>query len=134
MNIAKAYELIYTGMTSPQHLLRATKSGIAGNAISRADNARAANYLLDMIGFDRDVQAKAVAFHVPGHEVSAVRVADHVRHIHREKSEEIRERFAQPEIEDDEELARILFEHDLREELKNVSQAVEARIGIGTGH
>lgn len=132
MNIAKTYELIYTGMTSPQHLLWATKSGITGNAISRADNARAANYLLDMIGFDRDVQAKAAAFHVPGHEVSAVRVADHVRHIHREKSEEIRERFAQPEIEDDEELARILFEHDLREELKDVPQTVEAR--IGTGH
>lgn len=128
MKITKIYELFYTGMTSPQHLLRAVRSDIAGNAISRTNNARIANYLLDRLEFDKEVQAKAAAFHVPGHDISAVRVADYVTHIHKAKSEEIRERFAQPEVRDDAEMAQILFENDLREELEKIPAKIEATI------
>ena len=118
MNLVNMYELLYTGMTKPQHLLQATKAQMTV-ALSQSDNARLAEYFLRVAGFDQAIQAKAKAYGLQGHDVSSIRLADHITHIHAAKSQEIRERFSQPEISDDE-AADLLFKMELEQELEKV--------------
>lgn len=124
MITAKAYELYYTGMTKPQHLLRAVKSDMAGAAIDRTTNARLAEHFLRVLGFDKAVQAKAASFGMQYQDVSAIRANDYIAHIHQAKSDEIRGRFAQPEM-TDAEAAEVLFDMILKDNLENAVSAAE---------
>ena len=119
MNFVNTYELIYTGMNQPQHLLQAAKSQIAVDALSQTDNARLAEFFLRTADFDKQVQAKAKAYGLQNHDVSSLRLANHIKHIHYAKSEEIRERFAQPQL-SSEEASELLFEMQLKQELEKI--------------
>ena len=119
MNLINNYELIYTGMMQPQHLLRSTKTQMTINALSQTDNARLAEFFLKVAGFDAAIQAKAKAYGLQNHDVSSIRLADNIKHIHHAKSEEIRERFSQPELTDDE-AADLLFKVELEQELEKI--------------
>ena len=119
MNAVNTYELIYTGMDQPQHLLQATKAQMTVAALSQTDNARLAEFFLKAASFDSEVQAKTKAYGLQNHDVSSLRLLDYVKHIHHAKSDEIRERFSQPEISDDE-ASELLFDMELKQKLEKI--------------
>lgn len=102
MLAADSYNLMYTGMTKPQHLLQAANAQAIGDIITRKENAQLSEYLLQKLKFDADIQARYSSFQVGDSRVSALRLNDYVRHIHQAKSEEIRSRFEEPGLTDDE--------------------------------
>ena len=131
MNAVNTYELIYTGMDQPQHLLQATKAQMTVAALSQTDNARLAEFFLKAASFDSEVQAKTKAYGLQNHDVSSLRLLDYVKHIHHAKSDEIRERFSQPEISSDE-AADLLFKMELEQELKKINpKKTEIKLQLG---
>ena len=89
-------------------------------ALSQTDNARLAEFFLKVASFDSGVQAKAKAFGLQNHDVSSLRLLDYIKHIHHAKSDEIRERFSQPELSDDE-ASELLFKMELEQELEKIN-------------
>lgn len=87
--------------------------------MSAADNARLAEFFLKLSGFDEVRQAKAKAYGLQNHDVSSIRLADNIKHIHAAKSQEIRERFSQPEL-TEQEAADLLFKVELEQELEKI--------------
>lgn len=117
-------------MDQPQHLLQATKAQMTVAALSQTDNARLAEFFLKAASFDNEVQAKAKSFGLQNHDVSSLRLVDYIKHIHHAKSSEIRERFSQPEITDDE-AAELLFKMELEQELEKLTKRKEISIRLG---
>lgn len=109
-------------MYQPQHLLQATKAQMTVAALSQTDNARLAEFFLKVADFDSEVQAKAKAYGLQNHDVSSLRLLDYVKHIHHAKSDEIRDRFSQPEISSDE-AAELLFKMGLEQELEKIKSS-----------
>lgn len=87
--------------------------------MSAADNARLAEFFLRIADFDKAIQAKAKAYGLQSHDVSSIRLADNIKHIHAAKSQEIRERFSQPEL-TEQEAADLLFKVELEQELEKI--------------
>ena len=116
-------------MDQPQHLLQATKAQMTVAALSQTDNARLAEFFLRAASFDNEVQAKAKSFGLQNHDVSSLRLVDYIKHIHHAKSDEIRERFSQPEITNDE-AADLLFKMELEQELEKLSKRKEISIRL----
>lgn len=106
-------------MDQPQHLLQATKAQMTVAALSQTDNARLAEFFLKAASFDSEVQAKTKAYGLQNHDVSSIRLVDNIKHIHHAKSEEIREKFIQPEL-TEQEAADLLFKIELEQELEKI--------------
>ena len=122
---ANQYQLYYTGLKTPQHLLRMTKSQIATNALSQTDNARLANFFLRLADFDSLASEKIINHALQSGDykqlVSAERLGEQYKHIHSAKSDEIQERMIKPELTADE-ANEMLFELEIQKELEGISK------------
>lgn len=103
--LTNSYNLVYTGLDRPQHILQAVKTDIISKAISATDSVRLAEYFLKVLKFDEFISSKSQEISRSigdiKENISAERLADYTKHIHRAKSQEIRERFLQPELSDE---------------------------------
>ena len=125
MIAAQSYNLVYTGLHSPQHLLRLTKSKIVTKALSQTDNAKLANFFLRLADFDSVASEKIVNHALQSGDykrlVNAERLGEQYKHIHSAKSDEIQERMIKPELTADE-ANEMLFELEIQKELEKISK------------
>lgn len=126
MNVVDTYKLIYTGLDQPQHIIQAVKAEMYSSAISNADNARMANYFLDKLDAFNAASAKQQQLTIGENKTSAYREADYVKHIHHAKEDEIRSRFTQPEM-SEQEIEKILFEDYLEDQLDQIMDSGERK-------
>lgn len=129
MNLINTYELIYTGLSQPQHLLRAVKTDTLSNAIGAADNARLAEYFLRILNFDSQTQERSKRLNIPDHELSSTRLVDYITHVHQAKSDEIRGRFHENQL-DDQDASNLLFGLTLKQEIDKLANDKEFTLSI----
>lgn len=83
-----------------------------------------ADYFLKELDAFNDVAERGKRFSISNEskekELSSYRLLDYVKHIHHAKEEEIRERFTQPEMSEDE-AADLIFKMSLEDELEKIN-------------
>ena len=79
---------------------------------------------MDKLDAFNAASAKQQQLTIGENKASAYREADYVKHIHHVKEDEIRSRFAQPEM-NEQEVEKILFEDYLEDQLDQIMESGE---------
>lgn len=134
MNVAE-YSLWYVG-EGHHELLRDTKNGIAErrahNLLEGSSEARRqAEYLLDMVGFDRENRARLDILAGKA-SVNLARLHNReIGHVHASKSDEIRGRWSYPLMDDQEFMESISRDFIDAKLLGNDSKRQEIELSLG---
>lgn len=134
MNVAE-YGLWYVG-EGYHELIRDTKNGIAerhaNNLLRGGDESRRqAEYLLDMVGFDRENRAR-MSIRAGRATASLARLHNReIGHVHASKSDEIRGRWSYPLMDDQEFMESISRDFIDTKLLGNDSQRQEMELCLG---
>lgn len=131
MNIVENYKLVYDG-NGKHEVLGLAKAGIYASAARRADSKALAEYFLDAIRFDSDFRRK-FAYSTDRYSVSVDKgdssLVRQIDHIHENCSREVRSKWADPRL-TDEEAADALFADRLEKELAKIGGRVDVAIPL----
>lgn len=131
MNCVECYKLIYDG-AGEHEILGLEKSRMRADLAGRATSKRLAEYFLSMIRFDSDFRNKyAIAGenHTATVTKSDSKIMRQIDHIHEDCSREIREKWTEPQL-TEEEVAGILYADKIEKELAKISGKVDASIAL----
>lgn len=131
MNIVENYKLVYDGH-GKHEVLGLAKAGMYASAARRADSKELAEYFLDAIRFDSDFRSK-FAYSTDRYSISVDKgdssLVRQIDHIHENCSREIRNKWAEPRL-TDEEVADALFADRLEKELAKINGIVDVAIPL----
>lgn len=122
MNIVENYRLIYDG-AGMHEILGLAKSQTYANAAKQADSKALAEYFLDRVRFDSDfrqshfIEAESYSAQVSKSNLKLMRQIDH---LHENCSQEIRSKWAEPQL-SDKEVVDALFADGIEKELAKIS-------------
>ena len=128
------YNLIYTHNYSPQHIIELVKGEMNANIISRTDNVRLAEWCLKQLEWQQESQEKVRLFHLQNGDregaLASEKALSYISHLHEAKEHELKSRFQQPELSDDE-AGELLFKMSLENELeKLIPKEIDCEIEI----
>lgn len=122
MNIVENYRLIYDG-AGMHDILGLAKSQAYASAARQADSKALAEYFLDRVRFDSDFRTK-YSIDASNYNMSVSKsdsnIARQIDHIHENCSQEIRGKWAKPQL-SDEEVADALYADRIEKELAKIS-------------
>ncbi|QOS66728.1 hypothetical protein GS424_009125 [Eggerthella guodeyinii] len=126
MNIVENYKLIYDG-AGMHEILGLAKSQTYANAAKQADSKALAEYFLDRVRFDRDFRTKysidTGSFNMSVSK-SDSNIARQIDHIHENCGQEIRSKWAKPQL-SDKEVVDALYADRIEKELAKISDKVD---------
>lgn len=131
MNIVENYKLIYDG-AGMHEILGLAKSQTYANAAKQTDSKALAEYFLNMVRFDSDfrqshfIEVENFSAKVSKSDSKMMRQIDH---IHENCAQEIRDKWAVPQL-TDEEVANALYSDRLEKELAKIGDKVDVRISL----
>lgn len=123
MNFIESYTLYYAGMG--EHRIRALAgSKILGNLIEGTNNKRLAEWALDRLKFDQETANKIQALGGANNGAIAERQEDYLQSLHHRYSAEIRSKWENPPM-TDEEIQEEIYNNLFQKQFQNLSKRQE---------